>query len=150
MNLEEDNTAQKGLRRLEHNDYGIVHVDSPEDILYRLNFDRKSRTLMINGKIFMRLKPDLNSEKAFLALFKKQGNHKRILLAKKEDAYYIIRNLGLPNNLRKAIFNTYMAGKKIEVYTEITRARAHEFNLDHTKVMDFLHEKNDYYNRLIH
>jgi hypothetical protein len=69
---------------------------------------------MINGKIFMRLKPDLNSEKTFLSLFKKRGSPKRILLAKKEDAYYIIRNLGLPKNLRKAIFNTYSAGKKLK------------------------------------
>lgn len=150
MKSEEKSTNQKGLRSLKSEDYGMVEIDGPDDILYRLTFDKNNRTLMINGKTFMRLKPDLGSEKVFLALFKKRGVPKRLILNKKEDAYYIIRNLGLPLQLRKAMFNTYQAGKKIEVYTEITRERAREFRLDYTEIMDFLHEKSDYYNRLIH
>lgn len=149
MNIDKD-ISSSGLRKPNQNDYGVVVTPQPSDVLYKLTFNKKDRTLRINNKIFMRLKLDLNVDSTFVAIFKKRGNPRRVVLNKKEDAYYIVRNLGLPEKLRKAIFNTYLAGKKIEVYTEITRERAHEFKLDHTEIMDFLHEKNDYYNRLIH
>lgn len=149
MKIDRDNNTS-GLRKATHNDYGIVDMPRPDDVLYKLTFNKKTRILHINGKAFMRLKLGFKADLMFLALFKKRGNPKRVILEKKEDAYYIIRNLGLPDSLSSAIFNTYLAGKKIEVYTEITRERAHEFKLDHTEIMDFLHEKNDYYNRLIH
>lgn len=150
MKSEEKSTNQKGLRSLKSEDYGMVEIDGPDDIIYKLTFDKNNRTLMINGKTFMRLKSDLGSEQAFIALFRKRSNPRKLQLDKKESAYYIVRNLGLPKNLQKAIFNTYSGGKTIEVYVEITRSRAHEFEINHTEVMDYLHKKNDYYNRLIH
>lgn len=150
MKIQQGENPQKGLRKNTDKDYGIVQMPYPDDVLYKLTFDKDERTLLLNDRIIVRFKFEMKPELTFQKLFKKRGNPRRIILKNKGDANYIIRNMGLPKQLQHAIFKTYLAGKKMEVYTEITRKRAHDFKLDDTEIRDFMYERDDYYNRSNH
>lgn len=147
MKIQQGENPQKGLRKKTDKDYGIIQMPYPDDVLYRLTFDKDERTLLLNDRIIVRFKFEMKPELTFQKLFKKRGNPRRIILENKGDANYIIRNIGLPKQLQRAMFKTYLAGKKMEVYTEITRKRAHDFELDDTAIRDYMYERDDYHNR---
>lgn len=132
----EDNTEQN--RR----SYGIVHVSMPDDLLYWLSYDMERGFLMLNGFVVQRFQWEGNADKVFTALFQKEGVIKRIELDG-GDANVLINNIKMPLSFRKAVFRTSENGKKLQITTEITRARLSQFRVKESIVDEYIAKKRD-------
>lgn len=134
--------------------YGIVEMPQPDDVLYKLTYDKDTGELKL-GKSFVvkKFQWEEAGDRIFKEMFypsteegriKNSGPAKEIELGTSELAYPIVNNIKMPLSLRKAIFTTSKNGRKLQVHTEITRERASKFKVQAKEIEDYVinHRKN--------
>jgi len=130
--------------------YGIVEMPQPDDVLYRLSYDCHTGELRL-GKHFVIKKfqweedGDTFFKKIFcsddpMAPSIRKEPIREAEFPSKERGYALVNNIKIPLSLRNAIFRTSKNGKKVQVYTEITRERAKSFKVSETEVQKFVEE----------
>lgn len=104
--------------------YGIVEQPHPDDVIYRLDYDKDLRYLKFNTFTIQTFRFESNADKVFGEIFEQEGEVKTLTVSKPAKADVIINNIAMPIRLRNAIFTTGSKGTRQQIHTVITRERA--------------------------
>lgn len=129
--------------------YGIIpEQPKDDDVLYRLSYDADKGFLLLHSFVVQTFKWESNADVTFQELFRQEGVVKTVDVHRPANATVIVNNIKMPLALRNAFFRTGSDGHRLQLTSEITRARAKKFGVNQAEVDEYIAKCRDQHYKL--